>query len=202
MKIEIGQKIKFLEFIESRGKDKNNQDIGLFRCVCGVEKVMRNNNVLFGKTSSCGCYRKKFVSEYKPGFKHGLGRMLLYDVWYLMKRRCYEVGGKNYHQYGALGIKVCEEWKDNVSAFAEWALANGYKKGLQIDRIDTNGNYEPSNCRFVTSKVNNNNRKNNRFLEFNGEVKTLQEWADEKGVERHFIYYRLKKGWSIDDILK
>lgn len=197
---EIGQKFKFLEFIESRGKNKHGAQQGLFRCECGTEKVMLINNVVIGKSSSCGCYRKKFVSETKPGKKHGFAKTPLFDVWHLMRRRCYKVGSKNYHQYGALGIKMCDEWKDNAGAFVEWAKANGYKKGLQIDRIDTYGNYEPSNCRFVTSKVNNNNRKDNKLVEFNGQVKTLQEWADEWKIDRSFIRYCLRKGWPIEKV--
>ena len=91
--------------------------------------------------------------------------------------RCTNQNNKSYKIYGGRGIKICNEWKEDKESFYNWAISNGYKEGLQLDRINTNGDYEPSNCRWVTSKQNNNNRRNNHKYEMNGEVHTLSEWC-------------------------
>lgn len=182
-----------LTFIKDTGRNQHMHKLGLFRCECGNEKIILINNVARGKTISCGCFRKEATAKNKPGFRHGLAKTPIYDVWHLMMRRCYEVGSKNYHQYGGRGVKVCEEWHD-VKVFSDWAFANGWQKGLQTDRYpNMDGNYEPLNCRFVTSKVNNNNRRNNVYITAFGKTQTLQQWADETGIYRKTIQYRIKE---------
>ena len=95
--------------------------------------------------------------------KHGLSRHLLYKVWESMIARCYKTSSQFYHLYGGRGIKVCSSWKQGIVIFYEWAMDNGYQKGLYLDRKDNNGNYEPSNCRFVTSKINMQNRSDSKY---------------------------------------
>lgn len=97
-----------------------------------------------------------------------------------MKKRCYNENDVSYKNYGGKGITVCDEWIENPKSFISWAINNGYSEGLQIDRIDTFGNYEPSNCRFVTQKQNCNNRRNSKKVTAFGETKSLEDWANDK----------------------
>lgn len=102
--------------------------------------------------------------------------------------RCYNKIDESYINYGGRGIKVCDEWLNDYFSFRNWAIDNGYSDNLSIDRIDVNGNYEPSNCRWATDKEQGNNKRNNKMIEYKGEVKTLSEWCDELGLE----YFRTK----------
>ncbi len=122
-----------------------------------------------------------------------------------MKRRCYKPQDKSYKDYGGRGISVCDEWMDKKHGhknFQEWAIANGWKKGLSIDRIDNNGNYSPDNCRWATPKQQSNNTRFNRLVTINGETKTLSEWADFVGISQRAMTGRIEAGWSEEDLLK
>ncbi len=118
-----------------------------------------------------------------------------------MKSRCENQKNKSYKDYGAKGISVCEEWYDSVNFF-EWALRNGYKEGLEIDRIDVNGNYEPSNCRWINRLENANNKTNNKYISHNGETKTLAEWSRFYDVNYKNLSRLLIKGYSMNDAIK
>lgn len=118
-----------------------------------------------------------------------------------MNERCYSPKAINYKNYGARGIKICDEWKNDFTAFYNWAIANGYDDKLSIDRIDNDGNYEPNNCRWVTRKKQCNNRRSNRLIECNGKIQTLQEWADETNINSNTITLRLKRNWTIERAL-
>lgn len=111
----------------------------------------------------------------------------LYGVWCSMKGRCENPNRPKYKDYGGRGIKVCDEWHD-CGAFAEWAFSSGYKRGLQIDRIDVNGDYCPENCRFVTPKQNSRNRRNTKRLTVNGESKTVVEWCEQLDLNQYTVY--------------
>lgn len=113
----------------------------------------------------------------------------LYNIWITMLHRCEDEKREKYKDYGGRGITVCEEWHD-ANVFMDWAFDNGYEEGLQIDRIDVNGNYEPSNCRWVTAKENSRNRRNTVFLTVNGETKCVAEWCEVVDVSPYTIY-----GW-------
>ena len=115
--------------------------------------------------------------------------------------RCHNPQHPNRKMYGDRGIVVCPEWHTFVP-FYGWALANGYKSGLTLDRIDNNGNYTPENCRWVTPKINANNRSNNRRITFNGCTKTVQEWADAVGITNQAMADRLSSPhWDLGDAL-
>ena len=116
----------------------------------------------------------------------------LYGLWCSMKSRCENPNRPKYKDYGARGIKVCEEWHD-AGVFAAWAFANGYSPGLQIDRKDNNGDYCPENCRFVTPKENSRNRRNTKFLTVGGEIKCVSEWAEITGISPYTIYWWIKQ---------
>ena len=119
-----------------------------------------------------------------------------------MKERCNNPSCRDYRHWGGRGITICDAWNNDFLAFKEWALANGYKDGLTIDRIDNDGNYEPSNCRWTTKKVQSNNRRGLHYLTYKGESKTITEWSNITGIKVTTLYMRLKKyGWSIEKAL-
>jgi hypothetical protein len=121
-------------------------------CDCGNKVVVDGNHLRDGGTQSCGCLQSERRMESHT--THGLTGNRIYSIHCNMKKRCYNENSINYERYGARGITICNEWHD-VNNFVEWAENNGYKDGLQIDRIDGNGNYEPNNCRWVTPQENN-----------------------------------------------
>lgn len=132
------------------------------QCDCGNETIVRHGDLRGGRTVSCGCYNYEKDSVVKT---HGYSRTKLGMVYTGIKQRCNNPNNKNYKHYGGRGIKVCEEWEKNPQTFFDWAIKNGYKEGLSIDRIDVNGNYEPSNCRWVDYEVQSINqglRKDNK----------------------------------------
>ena len=138
---------------------------GIFKCgFCGTEFKTVIHNVKNGNTKSCGCHRKRrSIETHKT---HGLRATRLYYIWGNIKRRTLNPKHKHYNDYGGRGITICEEWKNDFMSFYNWALSNGYEenKGLSIDRIDNDGNYEPSNCRWTTKTIQTRNqriRKNN-----------------------------------------
>lgn len=131
----------------------------LCQCDCGNSKVILSGGLRNG-TRSCGCLQRE-MSAIRIGNRkrtHGMSSSAIYTVWEGMIQRCQNPRRSRWECYGGRGISVCAEWKTSAKAFMDWALANGYQRGLQIDRINNDGNYEPANCRFVTSSVNNRNR--------------------------------------------
>ena len=126
----------------------------------------------------------------------------LYTIWNSMKQRCYTKSCTSYKRYGARGISMCDEWKNNYMEFYNWAIQNGYSDNLTIDRIDTNGNYEPSNCRWATYKEQANNTRKIKRYTFNGETHTPREWEEIVGIRWQTIRYRIKiLGWSVEKAL-
>lgn len=134
-------------------------------------------------------------------YKHGLYKSRLYGIWSNMKTRCFCTTYKLYAYYGARGITVCEEWRNNFKAFYDWSISHGYADNLTIDRIDNNGNYEPNNCRWVDMATQCRNKSSNHFLTYNGKTQTLKDWAGEIGIYRQTLERRLKRGWSVEKAL-
>jgi hypothetical protein len=177
-----------LTLISEAGKSKHGAKQSLYRCVCGIEKIIVDQGVNSGKVISCGCYHKERNAELFS--THRKTKDPLFRIWRGMKYRCERTKSINFAIYGGRGIRVCDEWQD-VEAFIRWANQNGYVSGLQIDRINNDGEYSPSNCRWVTVKVNSNNRRTNLRITFNGQNKTLQEWADSAGINKGTLRNRL-----------
>ena len=121
----------------------------------------------------------------------------LYRIWSGIKDRCCNQNSKYWDRYGARGITVCNEWKNSFEQFYQWSLDNGYRENLTLDRIDNNKGYSADNCRWATYKEQENNRSNNRKLEYEGEVHTISQWSDIVGIEQRLISQRLYHGWSI-----
>ncbi len=137
--------------------------------------------------------------------KHGLcieKKHPLYKRYYSMKERCYNLNSLAYKNYGGRGINICKEWLEDVMNFYNWAMANGYQEHLTLDRIDVNGNYEPSNCRWITDYEQRLNKRNNKLITINGQTKTITEWAKISNLNLHTIYSRIRYGWKDEDLLK
>lgn len=133
-------------------------------------------------------------------FKHGMKKHKLYGVWVCMKQRCNNPKSAKYKYYGARGIFVCNEWSENFLVFYNWAMANGYKEGLSLDRIDTNGNYEPLNCRWVSQKLQCNNSRRNHLITINGKTMNISQWGEESGISPKLIWNRLFcYGWTPEE---
>lgn len=134
--------------------------------------------------------------------RHGMTETRLYRIWCSMKVRCYSKTNPRYKEWGGRGITMCAEWKDSFLAFYKWSVENGYNDELTIDRIDNNGNYEPSNCRWATLKEQANNTRRNHFITFNGETHTISEWSERLGIGRGVIKDRIEKlHWTPEQAL-
>jgi len=174
------------------------------RCDCGSTKMVLPTNLLKGTSTRCkSCalvarppkYRQKIYSAHIER---------LYSIWSGMKDRCRNPEGHAAKHYHERGIRVCQEWAGNYEAFKDWALANGYRDNLTLDRWpDQNGNYEPSNCRWATMKQQQRNKTNNRLITAFGETKALMEWAEDSRciVGRGGLWSRLDNGWGPEDAI-
>ena len=173
----------------------------LCKCDCGRTKIIKGNSLVDGKTISCGCLsREKII---KNNTKHGMHKTRIYHIWSDMKSRCLSEKDNAYCYYGGRGITVCDEWKNENGfiAFKNWAYANGYSDDLSLDRIDVNGNYEPDNCRWVTQKIQSNNRRDTIYLTMDNETHALTIWAEKINVRRGVLYWRKTHGWSDEKTL-
>jgi hypothetical protein len=173
------------------------------QCECGNINLVRTGYLLSGHTKSCGCLARESASNRAKhnGVKGGK-RSRLYNIWINIKQRCENPNIPNFTLYGGRKIIMCEEWHD-FGSFQKWSFSNGYTDRLTIDRIDGNGNYEPTNCRWVNQKVQQNNRRNNRIINFEGKAYTLARLAEKSNLLPDTLRRRIDKyGWSLDDAVK
>ncbi|MBD5395611.1 MAG: hypothetical protein HDR71_15425 [Lachnospiraceae bacterium] len=171
-------------------------------CDCGKHHIVASTNLVNKKIKSCGCLGEEYKHSRKiTKCTHMKSRTRLYGIWKGMKKRCYNRKASNYCRYGARGITVCDDWKEDYSAFEKWALQSGYEEDLTIDRINNNGNYSPGNCRWATKKEQSNNKECNILITLNGESKTAAEWSTITGVNYQTIVYRFKQGMKPEEIL-
>ena len=173
---------------------KNGSYMWVCDCECGGTAIVRTSDLLNGHTLSCGCYK-----HMQKNIRTSDTR--LYNIWSNMKQRCSNPNNKNYRYYGGRGIKVCSEWQ-KFEAFYYWAVSNGYKDGLTIERKDNDGNYEPSNCEWITRVRQHRNTTRTRRYKMYGKVFTLTELCRIYGVPRTTVQGRLNKGEPIEKALK
>lgn len=163
----------------------------LCECECGNKIIAYGSQIKSGHTQSCGCLQKERTSN--ANTKHHYCKTPIYTVWQNMRERCNRKTNKEYHNYGGRGIKVCDEWNANFENFKDWAFNNGYEKGLTIDRIDVNKDYEPNNCRFVNWKEQANNTRRTNKIEFCGIIKSRKQWAETFDINYGTFTDRIKK---------
>ena len=209
-----GEKYGRLTIIERVENDKRRRAMWKCKCDCGKEVVVMGIYLKNGKTKSCGCYQKdvakKHILEYNasPEYHqpshtiHGKHDSRMYTIWCNMKQRCSNPNHEKYGYYGARGISVCEEWKNDFQSFYDWSIANGYTDELTIDRIDSAKGYSPDNCRWVTQKEQTRNRSITVRIEHDGEIKTLKEWCEQYNFDYKLAHARYKKGWSFEELFK
>jgi len=171
-------------------------------CDCGNITQAPTGGLNFGHPRSCGCGQRDAAAKVCIDKSvHAMSGKRIYNIWRAMHQRCYYPRAINYQCYGARGISICKERYKNFPVFYAWAMANGYKEWLSIDRINNNGNYEPSNCRFIGPKSQARNRKNTRLLTLDGITKSVVEWAELSGIGATTILYRISAGWPSDKLL-
>ena len=181
------------------GKSKSRECIWHCLCDCGNEVDVRGSSLRDGKTKSCGC----LVHDMHPknSLKHGMSRERIYHIWKSMKQRCYYRKNIGYKNYGARGIRVCDEWKNDFMAFYEWSINNGYNDKLTIERIDVNGNYCPKNCKWITHLEQQSNKTNNKYIKYKGCIYTLSQLSRKFNINSETLRKRLKSGWNLEEAL-
>ena len=197
-KDRIGQKFERMtiiayEPIKHRGRY-------VCQCECGIIKSVDCSQLINGEIKSCGCLSKELLVQRNKNNKysaiHNKSKTRLYQIWLDMKQRCYNPKQNAYKWYGAKGVEICKEWKDNFAAFENWALANGYSSNLTIDRINNLGNYEPNNCRWVGMREQHRNTTKNIVIEYQGKKQCLKDWCVELGKTYPTIANRIQNGWQ------
>ena len=184
----VGKRFGRLVVFEMGPRNKQNKIQWLCKCDCGKTTLVCGAKLKNGHTKSCGCLREQNTG--KMFTKHNKSMSTIYHVYYGIKGRCYNPKNSVYRYYGGKGVTMCEDWRNDFMAFYNWAIANGYKDGLTIDRINSNGNYEPSNCRWVTQKEQNRNKKSNRFELFAGKKRCVAEIAELVGLSYSSVLER------------
>lgn len=187
-----GKRFGRLEVIKQGEKTKAGNIRWICKCDCGNETAVLGENLRYGHTKSCGCLHSEVTT------KHGGSDSRLYTIWSLMKRRCLTKTASDYARYGGRGITVCEEWINDFSSFYDWAVNNGYKPHLTLDRRNNNGSYSPENCHWATAKEQQNNTRFNHLLTYNGRTLTIAQWSEETEIPYATLLTRIKRGWSVE----
>lgn len=179
-------------YVIKRLPNKGEQLYYLCKCDCGKEKEVAAKHLRSGATTSCGCYVRELNT------KHNLSHTRLYKIYDHIKRRCYSKTDHSKY-YKDKGITMCQEWLESFENFYNWSIHNGYKDNLTIDRIDTNGNYCPENCRWASRKEQSRNTTRN--IKLQGICQS--EWCELLGVnELKVSYLTLHKNFSLKEALK
>lgn len=195
--VKIGDRFARLEVLGlSDKRDKSRSYYYICKCDCGNIVEVRKDSLFNGRIKSCGCFTKDRMT------KHKKCNTRLYHIRNGMINRCENLNSKDYKNYGARGISVCPEWRNSFESFYRWALENGYADNLTIDRIDNNGNYEPSNCRWVDIKTQSRNTRNNHLYTYKGETKTVSEWSEITGIRHDTLLYRIKHNFTEEKIFQ
>lgn len=202
--IWIGQKFGKLTVIGFERKQKPGRGWNWrVKCDCGREKIVSPNDVKTGKTRSCGCLHDDLCKQRATKFKHNVYKYRrLYGIYNGIKKRCYRETEPRYKDYGGRGIAMCDEWLSpecGFDKFVEWSLSHGYDDDLTIERISVDGNYCPENCCWITRKAQAGNKRDTRWVDYNGEHIRLITLCERLGVCYDTVHDRIyKRGWTVD----
>ena len=186
-----GQRFGRLIALKHIGFASNHVALWKCKCDCGKMIVARECNLHSGITKSCGCLQIERTK--KANSKHGKTNTRLYNIWSKMKERCCNPTRKAYKNYGKKGVSVCDEWLNDFQKFHDWAIVSGYKDNLTIDRINSDGNYEPNNCRWITLSENVRQKYKSDFITVGDKSLTIHDWAQRLNLSQYALRNRYKE---------
>jgi hypothetical protein len=191
----IGKKFAFLTVVSLHGKNKHGQLVWLVKCACGCKKFVLGTNLRLGRTKSCGCKTKVFIS--KSATTHGMSRRGCksseYVTWANMIARCYKPSNPSYFRYGAVGITVCDRWMKFINFFED--MGKKPSPLYTIDRIKSNIGYEPGNCKWATKKEQSLNLCHTKVIQIGNERDSIAGWCKKAGISRVTYLCRVRQGW-------
>ncbi len=197
----IGQKFGRLIVIKKAGSSRDKHILWLCRCDCGKDKIIQGNHLKSGATKSCGCLNreKTSIANTKHGHTKNGKQSKTHIVWQHIIQRCTNPRDKGYSNYGGRGITVCKRWRKFENFLEDMGEV---PEGYQIDRINNDGNYCKSNCRWATRKEQNRNTRRNHYITHDGKTQCLSAWAEEFNINYNTLYSRIfRSGWSIEKAL-
>lgn len=183
-----GKRFGSLLVIERTENDHSGYARWKCLCDCGNYTVVRGANLRAGAVRSCGCLKTKGWHR-----SHSMSKTRIYKTWCAMKSRCNNPKDRSYKDYGGRGIHVCDEWEHDFESFFEWSQISGYSENLTIERKDTNGDYSPANCAWVTKAEQANNRRMNFQITYHGKTQNLIQWCTELGLNYKRVHNRMRK---------
>jgi hypothetical protein len=191
----LGMKFNRLTVLSERGKDAHGYRYACL-CDCQAEVEVSGAHLRSGTVKSCGCLRSEVTA--KKNTKHGCVGSPEYESWQAMKNRCLQEGQSAYKRYGGRGIKICDRWMDFENFLSDMGAR---PSGMTLERINGDGNYEPSNCRWATIAEQNRNTSQVVMLTHDGKTMCMTDWAKETGIPYPTIQDRRRRGWSVELIL-
>lgn len=203
----VGKTFNFVTVLSETDERQGRAPLYLCRCVCGNEFKSTGPNVSSGNKKSCGCKRgfarigtksPGLAARNKANAKHGMTGTKTWNAWASMKERCDNKSHKFFKDYGGRGIKYVAEWSEFDAFLKDMGEA---APGFTLDRVNNDLGYSKDNCRWTTQKTQCNNRRSNVFVEFEGKSQTIAQWAEEKGIERKTLEYRIRVGWPAEKAL-
>lgn len=195
----IGKRFGRLVVKEFAGRNQKSVPYWLCQCDCGNYKIIENSSLIYGRTKSCGCYNSEIATVLNTN--HGESKTKIYSVWNSMIGRCERTSYWNYKRYGGRGIKVCDEWHD-FEKFKDWAYSTGYDENAPrgactLDRINSNGNYEPENCRWANAKQQTVNREATKLYTINGTTLCFSDWCKKYNRPKTSVKRKMDLGMSL-----
>jgi len=191
-----GKTFNQLTIIHKNGTDKYGKPMWFCECTCGNTKTILGTSIRNGSTKSCGCLRKKQLSQRVK--THGLSKTVEYKIWKGIKKRCFNSSCKAFPNYGGRGITICDIWKNDAQAFIDY-IGSRPSNEYSIERINNNKNYEPGNIKWATRQEQNGNQRSNRLITIKDKTKNVAQWGKISPVATSTIYSRLNKGWPPED---